>query len=110
MLEAYPSVRVGFISPVGTFIGGKTDAYRDNEVRDVLEPLVGLAERRGVTVVLVMHPNKSELEHLLHKLSGSVAFTGISRSVIVLGREREGTRHGLVHEKSNQAAIRVCSS
>lgn len=98
-LRASPGVQLVFISPVGTFLGGKTDSYRDNEVRDVLEPLIGLAERCDVTVILIMHMNKKELENILYRLMGSIAFTGISRSVLILG-ERDG-RRGAVHEKSN---------
>lgn len=101
LLEALPDVRMIFISPVGSFIGGKTDTYRDNEVRDVLNPLAALAERRQITVILIMHLNKQSLDTLLYKLSGSIAFAGVSRSVLVLGRERDGTRLGIVHEKNN---------
>ncbi len=101
LLEDHPDVRMLFISPVGSFVGGKTDTYRDNEVRDVLTPLADLAERRQVTVVLIMHLNKTSLDTLLYKLSESIAFTGISRSVLVMGKERDGNRHGVVHVKSN---------
>lgn len=101
LLEEHPDVRMLFVSPVGSFVGGKTDTYRDNEVRDVLNPLAALAERRQVTVVLVMHLNKQSLDTLLYKLSGSIAFAGVSRSVLVMGKERDGERLGVVHEKSN---------
>jgi hypothetical protein len=38
-VEQIGAVRLVVIDPVASFIGGKVDAYRDNEVRDALNPL-----------------------------------------------------------------------
>ena len=54
-----PDLRLIIIDPIGSFLGGKVDAHRDNEVRGVLAPLAKLAERSGAGVVVVAHRRKS---------------------------------------------------
>ena len=75
------------IDPVGSYLGGDTDAHRDNEVRSVLAPLAALAERFNVAIVLVAHQRKSVSNHADNTVMGSVAFTGIARSVLHLLRD-----------------------
>ena len=43
------------VDPVGSFLGGKTDAHRDNEVRSVLAPIALLAEKYGPAVLVLAH-------------------------------------------------------
>ena len=71
--------RLMLIDPVGSFIGGK-DAYRDNEVRDVLAPLSAMAERHGTAIVFVAHHGKMQNARCADDLVlGSRAFTALSR-------------------------------
>ncbi|MEZ6069434.1 MAG: AAA family ATPase [Pirellulales bacterium] len=51
-------VRLVVVDPIGSFLGGRTDAHRDNEVRSVLAPVNRLAERYGAAVVIVAHRRK----------------------------------------------------
>lgn len=75
-----PHLRLCIIDPVGSYIGGKTDAHRDNEVRSVLAPIGKLAEKHNVAVLLVAHPNKSVGGRADDSILGSRAFTGIVRN------------------------------
>jgi hypothetical protein len=69
------------IDPIGSFLGSKTDAHRDNEVRSVLSPVAKLAEKYGAAVVVVAHRRKSH-GHLADDMAlGSRAFTGLARAV-----------------------------
>lgn len=80
-LRRLPDCRLVVIDPAGSFIGGKVDAHRDNEVRAVLAPLGRLAEKYGVAVLLVAHIRKAAGNYADDLVMGSRAFTGIVRVV-----------------------------
>jgi putative DNA primase/helicase len=104
-LEHIPDCRLIVIDPIGSFMGGKTDAHRDNEVRSLLAPLAKLAERTGVAVVMVAHNRKSTASSADDTVLGSRAFTGLARSVWHLMRDPEDRhRRYLLAGKSNLAA------
>ena len=46
------------VDPIGSFLGGGTDAHRDNEVRGVLAPIAAMAEKHGPAVLVVAHRRK----------------------------------------------------
>jgi hypothetical protein len=97
--------RLVVIDPIGSFLGGRTDAHRDNEVRSVLAPVAALAEKYGVAVVVVAHTRKGSSTHADDMALGSRAFTGIARNVWHLGRDNDSTsRRLLLPGKSNITA------
>ena len=57
-LKAVADCKLIVVDPIGSFMGGRTDTYRDNEVRSVLAPVAALAERYGPAVVVVAHRRK----------------------------------------------------
>jgi putative DNA primase/helicase len=76
------------IDPVMAFMGGKTDTYKDSEVRRVLMPLSAMAEFTGCAIVAVTHPNKKTTESKsLFRMGGSLAFMAIARSGFVVGQD-----------------------
>lgn len=80
-LARLPDCKLVVIDPIGAFLGGRTDAHRDNEVRAVLGPVAALAEKYGPAVVVVAHRRKS-IGTLADDLAlGSRAFTGLARAV-----------------------------
>jgi RecA-family ATPase len=66
---------------------GKTDSYKDSEVRSALTPLVRIAEEHNVALIGIMHLSKSELRSALHRVSGSVAFVAQARLVFALAQD-----------------------
>jgi putative DNA primase/helicase len=93
------------VDPIGSFLGGRTDAHRDNEVRSVLAPVAKLAEKYGPAVVVVAHRRKAASSIADDTALGSRAFTGIARAVWHLTRDRENkNRRLLVPGKQNLAA------
>ena len=52
-IDQLADCKLVIVDPIGSYLGGRTDAHRDNEVRAVLTPLAALAARRGVAVVVV---------------------------------------------------------
>ena len=76
-----PDCRLVIIDPIGSFLGGGTDAHRDNEVRSVLGPVAELASKYHVAVVMVAHRRKSSGDFADDSALGSRAFTGMARAV-----------------------------
>ena len=104
-LEACPGCRLVVVDPIGSFLGGKTDAHRDNEVRSVLAPIAKLAEKYRAAVVVVAHRRKSSGSSADDLALGSRAFTGIARAVWHLSRDKENkVRRLLLPGKNNLVA------
>jgi putative DNA primase/helicase len=89
------------LDPVMAYMGGGVDTNKDNEVRDVLGPLAELAQRHNIAVVVVAHLNKSDAENIIYKVSGSVGFAGLPRSVLLIGQQESTGQRGIAHIKSN---------
>lgn len=103
-LKALPDCRLIVVDPIGSFLGGKTDAHRDNEVRSVLAPVAKLAEKYGPAVLVVAHRRKSAGSIADDLALGSRAFTAIARAVWHLSRDKDNkARRLLLPGKSNLA-------
>ena len=101
-IAADPDIELVVIDPVGDYLGGRTDAHRDNEVRAVLVPIQRLAEKFGVAVLVIAHPKKGRAEHADDLALGSRAFTGLARAVWHLRTDSDDeSRRLLVAGKNN---------
>ena len=80
-IKQIPDLRLIVIDPIGSYLGGRVDAHRDNETRAVLSPVARLGERYGAAIIMVAHRRKSGGEHADDTALGSRAFTGIARVV-----------------------------
>ena len=104
-LQQIPDCKLIVIDPIGSFLGAKTDAYRDNEVRGVLAPVAQLAEKYGPAVVIVAHRRKTTSTFADDLALGSRAFTGIARTVLHLTRlPQDKARRLLLPGKNNLSA------
>lgn len=104
-LQRFPATKLVVVDPIGSYLGGGTDAHRDNEVRSVLAPVALLAERYGVAVVIVAHRRKSSGSFADDLALGSRGFTGITRSVLHLTRDpKDKARRLLLPGKCNLSA------
>jgi hypothetical protein len=99
-----PDTRVLIVDPVASLLGG-IDAYRDNEVRNVLQPLLELARVHNLAVVAVMHLRKGEAERIIYRAAGSIAFTALARSVLLVAQDPRSGRRAIAHIKSNVGPI-----
>lgn len=116
-LKRIPDCKLLVIDPVGSYLGGGTDAHRDNEVRAVLAPIAALAEKYGCAVLLVAHRRKSSADFADDTALGSRAFTGIARAVWHLSRDTGNpSRRLFLPGKNNLAregdglAFTICGS
>lgn len=103
-LKTLPDCRLIVVDPIGSFLGGNTDAHRDNEVRGVLAPVAKLAEKYGPAVLVVAHRRKSAGSIADDLALGSRAFTGIARAVWHVSRDGDDkSRRLLLPGKNNLA-------
>lgn len=103
-LKTLPDCRLIVVDPIGSFLGGDTDAHRDNEVRGVLAPVAKLAEKYGPAVLVVAHRRKSAGSIADDLVLGSRAFTGIARAVWHLSRDTDNKNRRLLLPGKNNLA------
>ena len=103
-LQRHPDCKLVVVDPIGSFLGGRTDAHRDNEVRSVLAPVGRLAEEYGAAVLIVAHRRKSAGTFADDLALGSRAFTGICRVVWHLSRDPENAARRLLLPGKNNLA------
>ncbi len=102
-LMARVRARLVVVDPVSAYLG-KADSYRDTEVRAVLAPVAGLAERTGAAIIGVMHLTKGQQRQAIHRTQGNVAFVAAARAVFAVAEDREDpTRRLFLPVKMNIA-------
>jgi putative DNA primase/helicase len=77
-------VRLVVFDPVASFVGRDHSTYVNQDVRDVLDPVVAVAAHYDVAVVLILHLNKSESKTWATKIGESHAFQAVARTVLAL--------------------------
>lgn len=99
--------RLVVIDPLSAALSGKTDSYRDQDVRRALAPLARMAEETGAAVVVVRHLTKASGGRAILAGGGSVGISGAARSVLAVHRhpddDGDGARRVLAVVKSNLA-------
>lgn len=79
------------IDPLTTVMPG-ADRNAEGAIRDLLTPLVKLAEQRGVAVVGVVHIGKSgEARRAAQKILGATAFVAMARLVLMVAPDGDDT-------------------
>lgn len=87
------------------FLGSRTDAYRDQDVRAALTPLVKMAERTGCAVVCLRHLSKTGGSNAIYRGGGSIGIIGAARAGLLVAPDPEDdTRRVLAVTKNNLAA------
>jgi putative DNA primase/helicase len=103
---AMGDVKMVLIDPITAYLGaGKIDSFRTADVRAVLTPLVNLAAELQVAVIAIMHFNKkTDVTNALLRISDSLAFGAVARSVYGVIDDAEHERKLFVRAKNNVAA------
>jgi putative DNA primase/helicase len=84
------------VDPLSSYLPA-SDRNSEGDIRDALQPLMGLMERTGVAVVAIMHVGKAaDGRRPSQRLLGSTAFTALARSVLMVAdlpedQQPEGT-------------------
>jgi hypothetical protein len=82
-------VKLVIIDPLSAFLG-KTDSYKDSELRALLAPLRAVAERTGAAILFVAHLKKGTESTPLHRIAGSIGLGAALRVVSLVAEDREG--------------------
>lgn len=77
------------IDPLFGFLSKDIKSNSDEDMRRSLSPLAKMAQRTGVSVVLVRHLNKGGGTKALYRGSGSVAISSLARIGLLLGRPKD---------------------
>lgn len=76
---------------------GKSDANSDQDTRGILEPLAYLAEKTGAAILIGRHWSKGASSRAAHERGiGSIAWTGVARSVLQVARHPDDPETRLV--------------
>lgn len=107
------------IDPLMAFLGGDTNAHKDQDIRRALASLKSMAERTGVAVLLVRHLNKGASGNPLYRGGGSIGIIGAARSGLIIAsdpndpdekrRVLAGSKNNLA-EMSNSVMFRVVTA
>lgn len=90
-------VKLIIIDPISAYVGGKSkgDSFKNSEMRALLTPLAGFAEKRKVAVICISHFNKGGNSHALYRVTDSLAFTAACRTTwLTADEQNEGEATG----------------
>ncbi|GAA3238231.1 AAA family ATPase [Actinocorallia longicatena] len=73
--------------PLLSLIASGIDTHKDRELRTALEPLVQLADSTDCAVIGLAHFNKSSSTDALNLITGSRAFSAVSRAVVAVAQD-----------------------
>lgn len=93
--------RVIVVDPITATIGG--NLHHVEVVRTALDPLALLAAEYEVTVIGIMHFNKSA-GNVADKVSGSHAFRDVARSLVLFATDSETGKRVISFDKSSYSA------
>jgi energy-coupling factor transporter ATP-binding protein EcfA2 len=77
------------LDPLMSRLSAHLDSHKDAEVRIALEPLTAFAKRAGISVLGIIHVNKSGSGDALNSIMGSRAFGSVARAVLMAVRNPE---------------------
>jgi hypothetical protein len=94
------------VDPIMAYLPSGVSAFKDQEVRRLLGPLVQLINRLGVALICVRHLNKDTNKPSLYRGGGTIGFSGAARSVMLVGQDPGDETHKrriLARQKGNLA-------
>jgi energy-coupling factor transporter ATP-binding protein EcfA2 len=77
------------LDPLMSRLSAQLDSHKDAEVRIALEPLTAFAKRAGISVLGIIHVNKSGSGDALNSIMGSRAFGSVARAVLMAVKNPE---------------------
>jgi len=102
-LKAHSECRLIIIDPITAYLGS-SDGYNNAEVRSLLAPLSMLASKYNVAILCITHLSKSDRMNALNRMSGSIAFGAVARSVLLVVADQDNPKRRLVLQAKNNLA------
>lgn len=88
MIQRY-SAKLVIVDVFMSYVPGKADSHKDQDVRGFLMHLKSLAQETGCAFLMLRHLNKSGGSNAKHRGGGSIGITGQARAVWTVGEDRE---------------------
>lgn len=82
------------LDPLDDLLSG-IDTHKNTDLRAALIPLVRLASERGVWILAIAHGTKANVR-AIYKAQGSVGYTGVSRIVLGVAKDRNDPTRSIV--------------
>jgi len=76
------------VDPISSYLG-RAKMADEQAVRNVLNPLVALAEKTGICVLVIMHLNKKIDLDAVNRVGGAMAFVGIPRLAWIFAKRKK---------------------
>jgi hypothetical protein len=89
------------LDPLLSRLSGKLDTHADAEVRRAMEPLAALAESAKLSIVGLIHVNKSQAADILDSIMASKAFVAVPRAILFATRDPEDKDRIFVGQAKN---------
>jgi putative DNA primase/helicase len=97
-----PNLAAVMIDPIVLVLPSRADFHKNTETRRGLQPLVELAEQRGIAVIGVTHFTKGTHDRdPVERVTGSLAFGALPRIVWGASADEDGHQRRLVRISSN---------
>ena len=96
------------IDPINAYLPG-VDSHKDTAIRSVLSPLSALAERWGVTVIVIRHLTKVGRDRAIYRGQGTIGYAAAARVVMLVGRNPENPYERVVAVIKNNLALHPAS-
>jgi putative DNA primase/helicase len=102
MAMKLPDLKIVVTDPVVLALPAKSDSHKNTETRRGLQPLVDLAEQRGVALIGITHFTKGTADNdPIERVTGSLAFGALPRCVWGATANADGFQRRLVRIASN---------
>jgi hypothetical protein len=96
------------LDPLISRLDGLLDSHKDGDVRRALDPLTSIADSSGMSILGLIHHNKSGKTDPLELVMASKAFTAVARSVHTVVRDPDdetGLRRYFGTPKNNLGSV-----
>ena len=102
-LFSFPNCKLVVIDPVSAYLDG-TDGNSNSDIRGLFAPLVQLAGKYKVAVVLIQHLNKGGGTNALYRPMGSLAFIATARASFIVVKDPDNPQRRLFMPAKNNLA------
>lgn len=112
LAEAFAENNIGFVvlDAAKSSMNPKLDGYKDDHVRQFLEPLIKLADAHKISILGLVHFGKASANDSGKRVIGSIAWSQIARSVLSAAADKEaGDGHLVVSNTKGNLARGVVS-
>jgi hypothetical protein len=103
LVIAIGDVRLIVIDPITDYLGD-ADMYRDDRVRQLLNPLGRLASQHELAILNILHVNKKQDSSAQYRGLGSVAFRNVSQSTLLVAPNGNTGERYLAQDAANHVA------